>query len=148
MQYEFCVALHRKRLQIYRTKLSRRKLMIRIHKYNYISSVLFWWAWKLFCGAERCCLRTKCWTEYLGSNKENVTRAWRKLYNEQSHNLQTYSSPNVIRMIKSRNMRWPGCGDEKCIQIWILNTNEGIAWETGVIERVSLKLPGRKERER
>jgi hypothetical protein len=31
---------------------------------------------------------------------------WRKLRNEQLHNL--YSSPNIIRMIKSRRMRWEG----------------------------------------
>jgi hypothetical protein len=31
---------------------------------------------------------------------------WRKLHNEEHHNL--YSSPNIIRMIKSRRMRWAG----------------------------------------
>jgi hypothetical protein len=31
---------------------------------------------------------------------------WRKLYNEGLHDL--YSSPNIIRMIKSRRMRWAG----------------------------------------
>jgi hypothetical protein len=31
---------------------------------------------------------------------------WRKLHNEELHNL--YSSPNIIRMIKSKRMRWAG----------------------------------------
>jgi hypothetical protein len=33
-----------------------------------------------------------------------VTGNWRKLHNEELHNL--YSSPNIIRMIKSWRMRW------------------------------------------
>jgi hypothetical protein len=33
-----------------------------------------------------------------------VTGDWRKLHNEELHNL--YSSPNIIRMIKSRRMKW------------------------------------------
>jgi hypothetical protein len=31
---------------------------------------------------------------------------WRKLHNDELHYL--YSSPNIIRMIKSRRMRWAG----------------------------------------
>jgi hypothetical protein len=31
---------------------------------------------------------------------------WRKLHDEELHNL--YSTPNIIRMIKSRRMRWAG----------------------------------------
>jgi hypothetical protein len=34
-----------------------------------------------------------------------VTGGWRKLYNEELHNI--YSSPSIIRMIKSK-MRWAG----------------------------------------
>jgi transcription termination factor 2 len=35
-----------------------------------------------------------------------VTGGWRKLHNDELHNL--YSSPSIIRMIKSRRMRWAG----------------------------------------
>jgi hypothetical protein len=35
---------------------------------------------------------------------DEVTGDWRKLLNEELHNL--YSSPNIIRMIKPRRMRW------------------------------------------
>jgi hypothetical protein len=38
--------------------------------------------------------------------RNEVTGGWRKLLNEELHNL--YSSPNIIRMIKSRRIRWVG----------------------------------------
>jgi hypothetical protein len=38
--------------------------------------------------------------------RNEVTGDWRKLHIEEVHNL--YSSPNIIRMIKSRRMRWGG----------------------------------------
>jgi hypothetical protein len=41
-----------------------------------------------------------------GPKRDEVTGDWRKLHNEELHNL--YSSPNIIRMIKSRRMRWEG----------------------------------------
>jgi hypothetical protein len=40
-----------------------------------------------------------------GLKRDEVTGDWRKLHNEELHYL--YSSPNIIRMIKSR-MRWAG----------------------------------------
>jgi hypothetical protein len=41
-----------------------------------------------------------------GPKRDDVTGDWRKQHNEELHNL--YSSPNIIRMIKSRRMRWAG----------------------------------------
>jgi hypothetical protein len=41
-----------------------------------------------------------------GPKRDEVTGGWRKLHNEKLHNL--YSSSNIIRMIKSRRMRWAG----------------------------------------
>jgi hypothetical protein len=35
-----------------------------------------------------------------------LTGVWRKLHNEELHNL--YSSPSIIRFMKSRRMRWAG----------------------------------------
>jgi hypothetical protein len=39
-----------------------------------------------------------------GAKRDEVTGGWRKLHNEELHNL--YSSLSIIRMIKSRRMRW------------------------------------------
>jgi hypothetical protein len=41
-----------------------------------------------------------------GPKRDGGTGRWRKLYNEELHNL--YSSPSIIRIIKSRRVRWAG----------------------------------------
>jgi hypothetical protein len=41
-----------------------------------------------------------------GRKRDEVTGGWRKLHNEELHNL--YSSSSILRMIKSRRMRWAG----------------------------------------
>jgi hypothetical protein len=41
-----------------------------------------------------------------GPKGDEVTGGWRKLHNEELHNL--YSSPSTIRMILSVKMRWAG----------------------------------------
>jgi hypothetical protein len=39
-----------------------------------------------------------------GPHRDEVTGGWRKLHNEELQNM--YSSPSVIRMIKSRRIKW------------------------------------------
>jgi hypothetical protein len=41
-----------------------------------------------------------------GPKREEVMEGWRKLHNDELHNL--YFSKSIIRMMKSRRMRWPG----------------------------------------
>jgi hypothetical protein len=43
-----------------------------------------------------------------GPKREEVVRGCRRLHNQEFHNL--YASPNIIRVIKSRRMRWWGMG--------------------------------------
>jgi hypothetical protein len=41
-----------------------------------------------------------------GPKREEVAGGWRRLHNEEPHNL--YTSPNIIRVIKPSRMRWAG----------------------------------------
>ena len=41
-----------------------------------------------------------------GPKRDEVTGEWRKLHNEELNGL--HSSPNIVRVIKSRRMRWAG----------------------------------------
>jgi hypothetical protein len=40
----------------------------------------------------------------LGPKREEVAEGWRRLHNEELHNL--YVSPSIIRIIKSEKIRW------------------------------------------
>jgi hypothetical protein len=41
-----------------------------------------------------------------GPKRDEIIDGWREFHSEELHNL--YSSPNIIRMMKPRRMRWAG----------------------------------------
>ena len=52
-----------------------------------------------------------------GPKRDDGTGEWIKPHNEELNDL--YSQPNIVRVIKSRRMRWKvhvaGMGEEKCL---------------------------------
>jgi hypothetical protein len=62
-----------------------------------------------------------------GPKRDEVTGGWRKLHNEELHNL--YYSQSIIRIIQSRRIRWAGgvaCMGERGMHIgfWWENQKE------------------------
>jgi hypothetical protein len=59
-----------------------------------------------------------------GPKREEVTGGWGKLHNEDVHNL--YSSPIIIRIIKSKSMRWAG----HVARMERIGMHKGFWWES------------------
>jgi hypothetical protein len=62
-----------------------------------------------------------------GPKRNGVTRGWRKLHNEELHNL--YSSQSIIRIIKSRRMTLAGfvarMGEKRKVYRLLVGKREG-----------------------
>jgi len=62
-----------------------------------------------------------------GPRSDEVTGEWRRLHNEELNGL--YSSPKIVRVIKSRKMRWAGhvvrMGEERGVYRVLVGKPEG-----------------------
>jgi hypothetical protein len=62
-----------------------------------------------------------------GPKRDEMTGEWRKLHNEGLNGL--YSLPNIVRVVKSRRMRWVGhvarMGDERGVHRVLVGKAEG-----------------------
>ena len=62
-----------------------------------------------------------------GPRRDEVTAEWRRLHNEEINDL--YSSPSIVRVIKSRRMRWAGnvarMGEERVVYRVLVEKLEG-----------------------
>jgi len=62
-----------------------------------------------------------------GSRRDEVTGEWRRMHNEELNDF--YSSPNIVRVIKSRRMRWAGrverMGEERGVYRVLAGKPEG-----------------------
>jgi hypothetical protein len=60
-----------------------------------------------------------------GAKRDEVTGVWRKLHSEELNDL--YCSPNIVRVIKSRRMKWAGyvarMGEERGVTCRVLVGN-------------------------
>jgi hypothetical protein len=85
-----------------------------------------------------------------GPKRDEVTGEWRMLHSEELHNL--YSSPDIIRQVKSRRMRWAGhvarMGEERKVSKVLVGKPKGKIplgrprrrWEDGI--RMDLRKIG------
>ena len=76
-----------------------------------------------------------------GPRRDEVTGEWRRRHNEELNDL--YSSPNIVRVIKSRRMRWAGhvtrMGEERGVHWgdlgvdgWIILGRISRRWDVGI----------------
>jgi hypothetical protein len=91
------------------SRLLSRNLKIKIYKTIILPVVLYWCeTWSLTLREEH---RLRVFQNIVlrrifGPKRDEVTGDWSKLHNPELRNL--YSSPDIIRHVKSRRMRWAG----------------------------------------
>jgi hypothetical protein len=78
-----------------------------------------------------------------GPKRDEVAGEWGKRHNEELYDL--YCSPNIIRAIKSRRMRWAGHvagkGDSRCAyKVLVVRLEGESTWKTTLKWEGSVKM--------
>jgi hypothetical protein len=120
--------------------LLSRNAKVKIYKTIILPVVLYGCeTWSLTLREEH---RLRVLRRIFGPKRDEVTGEWRKLHSEELHNL--YSSPDIIRQVKSRWMRWAGrvarMGEERKVYKVLVGKPEGKRplgrprrrWEDGI----------------
>ena len=124
------------RCRIFVFRLLSKNLKIKIYRTITLPVVLYGCEnWSLTLREERKLrlFENRVLRRIFGPRRDEVTGEWRKWHNEELNGLS--SSPNIVRMIKSRRMRWAGhvarMGEERgCIGSWWGNRRERATGET------------------
>ncbi|KAJ4444578.1 hypothetical protein ANN_06373 [Periplaneta americana] len=91
------------------SSLLSKNLKVRIYKTVILPVLLYGcetWTLTLREGRRLRVFENKVLRKIFGAKRDEVTGEWRKLHNTELHAL--YSSPNIIRNLKSRHLRWAG----------------------------------------
>jgi len=109
-------ACHHSVQNLLSSSLLSKNLKINLYRTIILPVVLYGFETWLLTLREECRLRV---LSIFGCKRDKVRREWRKIHNEELHDL--YSSPNSLRAIKSRRMRWVG-------QVVHMGEKEGTCW--------------------
>jgi hypothetical protein len=112
------------------SRLLSRNVKVKIYKTIILPVVLYGYeTWSLTVREEHrlSVFENRVLRRIFGPKRDEVTREWRKLHNEELHLL--YSSPNIIRYIKSRIMMWAGhvarMGEDRNVYKVLMGKPEG-----------------------
>jgi hypothetical protein len=127
------------------SRLLSRNVKVKIYKTRILPVVLYGYeTWSLPLREEHRLrvFENRVLRRIFGPKRDEVTGEWRKLHSEELYSL--YSSPDIIRQVKSRRMRWTGhvvrMGEERKVYKVLVGKPEGKRsmgrprrrWEDGI----------------